>query len=285
MMASNILIICQKLPRWIFVGFFLLFVAGNCRSQVITGIVTGSTGYLNGAFVINNSTKLSASTDLTGEFRINAKKGDTLTVSSLNYIPDTIVINDLKLLLINLKTKGIILNDVFVRSTKLSPLERYRKNQEDYKQIYRLGNMSNIISLNGNSNQAGIGLNIDALYSALSTQGKNARKLQRTLTSDYYDSIVDSRFTTSLVSQVTGYQGKQLDDFIVNNRPSYEFIANASDYDIIQYIKRRINGLVLESDNPVQSKPKSGGFHIKYKPKPQTDDSGTSGAKYIPIHP
>jgi len=284
MIKINIIKFCHKIPKWVFGGFFLLSIASNCHSQIITGIVTGTSGYLNGAFIFNSSTKMSAYTDITGEFRINAKKGDTLTVSSLNYIPDTILI-DKPVLMINLKTTGIILNNVFVRSTRLSPLERYRRNQEDYKQIYRIGNMSNIISLNGNSNHAGIGLNIDALYSALSVQGRNARKLQRTLTSDYYDSVVDSRFTTSLVSQVTGYQGEQLDDFIVNNRPSYEFINNASDYDIIQYIKRRMNGVVLESDTPIQDKPKNGGLHIKYKSKAQTDANGTFGAKYIPIHP
>jgi hypothetical protein len=82
-------------------------------------------------------------------------------------------------------------------------------------------------------------VNVDKVYNALSKEGKEARQLQRNLTNDYKNSIVDKRFNR-LAARITGYKGKQLTDFIADNRPSYEIVIQSSDYDIIRYIKRRL---------------------------------------------
>jgi|GEM_PF-838142 len=243
--------------------FFLTSYSSSAQS--IIGSISGGFMPLNGAIVRNIQAGKIAVSDDKGNFQIKAVKGDTLTISFIGYKTDSLVVNTQTFAAINLQPLTNLLSEVLIRSNKLSPLLQLRKNQEDYKQIYRIGNNRNIFSASGDYRHIGVGLSIDALYSNFSKEGKDARKLQRVFLSNYQDELVDNRFTKSLVSKITGYQGKQLEDFMVNNRPNYDFIESASDYDLIQYIQRRIQGVVLQTDHPSAKKTDDHRFTIKYK--------------------
>ncbi len=129
-----------------------------------------------------------------------------------------------------------MLKEVAVYSTSLSPALTYGAHKKEYKEIYFLGDNSGIFF------QVIIPLvNIDKLNNALGKKGHEARRLERTLTKDYKNSIVDRRFNP-LAAKITGYKGKRLSDFIQDNRPTYEMVINATDYDIVQYIKRKLPG-------------------------------------------
>ncbi|QJD97242.1 hypothetical protein HH214_15880 [Mucilaginibacter robiniae] len=64
--------------------------------------------------------------------------------------------------------------------------------------------------------------------------------MQRRLVNDYRNDVVDSRFTKTLVSRVTGFEGERLSDFIFKYRPAYDFVVKASDYDLMVYIKQKM---------------------------------------------
>jgi hypothetical protein len=132
------------------------------------------------------------------------------------------------------------LQEVVVKDTMSDPLKVYNQNKKDYKDIFWKGDDKHIFSVPlVLGPELGVNLNIDKLYSALSKQGKDARRLQRTLTGDYRNRMVDQRFNKTLVARITGYKGEKLDDFIAKYRPTYAFISKASTYDIIQYIKQK----------------------------------------------
>lgn len=136
-----------------------------------------------------------------------------------------------------------MLKEVVINGTAISPASAYEANKKEYKDIYWKGDKSHMVALGpGISGVAGLGVSvdIDKLYSAGSKQGKDARRLEHRLTKDYKNSIVDKRFNP-LAVRITGYKGKRLSDFIQDNRPSYEMIINASDYDIVQYIKKKLS--------------------------------------------
>jgi len=86
----------------------------------------------------------------------------------------------------------------------------------------------------------GIAVNINKLYSALSKEGKDARRLQRTLTRDYESDEIDRLFSKEMVKNATHLDGKELDNFISEYRPSYNWIKTASDYELILYIKEKL---------------------------------------------
>jgi hypothetical protein len=221
--------------------------------QSTYGTVTRDLKPLNGAMIKNLHSRNIAISGRDGKFVLKLNKGDTLLTIYMGLKTDTLTFNYQSPLLITLKPSSNMLGEVVIRDSRISPLEKFRNAQHEYKQIYRIGDNSNIFSLG-----AGYGIffsiNIDKLYSALSKEGRDARRLQRTLIRDYHSDIVDTRFTESLITKLTGYEGRQLDSFMINNRPSYDFIKNASDYDLIKYIKQKAGETVLPKDTTIITK-------------------------------
>jgi hypothetical protein len=213
----------------------------KAQSQKVSGMVTGNNERLSGAVVKNLTTHDEGNSDDRGMFSIRVSNGDTLLTSSVFYNTDTLVYHQQSYLIIQLKQPIRVLQEVVVKDTLLDPLERYNQNKKDYKDIFWKGDKSHMVTIPlVLGPQMGIAVNIDKLYSALSKQGKDARRLQRTLAQGYRNSVVDQHFNKGLVSRITGYKGKKLDDFIEKYRPSYEFVAKATTYEMIEYTKQKL---------------------------------------------
>jgi hypothetical protein len=220
------------------------------------GIVSSNARPLSGALIKNlNSGRLAVSGP-NGSFLVTLKKGDTVLTSYPKLKTDTLIFKNQILLLVTLKPLPNLLNEVTIKERQVTPLDKLRQNQEDYKKIYRIGDDSHIIYATGGFAFAGIALSIDALYSHFSREGKNARRLQKTLIRDYHDDIIDTRFTKSLVTKLTGYEGQQLDSFMIDNRPTYEFMRNAPEYDVIKYIQARAKIFASQKDSTANTENK-----------------------------
>ncbi|SDT58569.1 hypothetical protein SAMN05216490_4173 [Mucilaginibacter mallensis] len=221
--------------------FCLITQAGlaGAQSPNITGMVTGTNERLSGAIIKDITRHRQIASDPRGMFSIAAQKGDTLVAVMLNYKTDTLVYNQQDYLIIQLKQISKMLKEVVVNDTLSNPLKVYDQNKKEYSDIYWKGDKSKMVSVSVGT-MPGVGLNIDKLYSALSKQGHDARRLQRDFAQDYRTSIVDQRFNKTMVSKVTGYKGQKLDDFIVKYKPSYDYVIKATDYDLVQYIKRKM---------------------------------------------
>lgn len=213
---------------------FLLFSITIAVAQVreITGLVSYHNERQNGVIIKNLSIHVQTLSNDIGEFSIKAKTGDTLITVKADYEKDTLVIADQRYLIINLRKPPLLLKEVVVISTSISPESAYEANKKDYNEIYFLGDKSHIF-LSGSL------VNIDKLNNALGKKGHQARRMQRNLTADYKNSVIDKRFNP-LAARITGYKDKLLSDFILDNRPTYEMAVKATDYDISQYIKRKL---------------------------------------------
>ncbi len=172
-----------------------------------------------------------------GEFKTTVRKGDTLIAALEGYGVDTTSITTQNTIVFYLKRNSILLKEVIVRDSLNSPDKQREVNQKAYQDIYRKGNSSDIFSIGGSNGMAGAGLSIDALYSLLSKEGKNARYLQQIIERDYREEMIDYRFTKKLVRGATGLAGEALEDFMQQYRPSYYFILDATDYSLLKYIK------------------------------------------------
>jgi hypothetical protein len=269
----------------IFISVYLVINADQVIAQDIHGTVTGKGDNLTGAIIRNVRSQAITVSDINGRFLVRALYGDTLLTSFISYKTDTLIFKSQSNLNVILQVISNNLSEVTIFGTKLDPYQKYLKNRQDFKQIYRVGDKSHMFFASGGLGTAGIGLNIDALYSALSKEGRDARHLQNVLISDYHGDLVDSRFTPVLVARVTGYSGHQLEDFIINNKPTYEFIQKATDYDIIQYIQRRAGGITLQSDNPVMSKAEGHSPKIRFKFAKVPAEKRLTTAEFLPIRP
>ena len=150
--------------------------------------------------------------------------GDTVVLKKEVYLPNRTI-----------SDTTFTLKPVTITAERTSPLERYQANKEAYNSIFWKGDKKDMVRVS----PLGIAVNINKLFSALSKEGKDARRLQTLLKNSYEMDEVDAFFNKQLVKDVTGLEGNELDDFMLKYRPDYEWIKSASHYDLILYIKEK----------------------------------------------
>lgn len=173
-----------------------------------------------------------------GEFKTNVREGDVLVAALQGYGVDTVSVRSESTILFYLKRNSIQLQEVVVKDSLGSPEDQLKAKIEEYNSAYSKGAIGNLLAVGGSNGGGGAGLGIDALYSLLSRQGKNARLLQKIIERDYRDAIIEYRFTKTLINRVTGLNGAKLTDFKQQYKPGYYFILEANDYELIEYIKK-----------------------------------------------
>ena len=223
---------------FIIVTFANLIICFNAVGQAntISGLVTADGQRQGGAVIKNISTHAQTMSNDIGEFSIHAKAGDTIITSKPDYINDTLLVTLEPYCIIRIKKSPTMLKEVVINSTSLTPKKTLEENKAAYKEIYRKGDKSNMIVVT----PLGVGVVVDKVWSAVSKEGKDARKMQRRLTTDYRSAIVDKRFTKTLVARATGYKGIRLDDFMVKYRPTFEMVNKWNNYELIEYIKAKL---------------------------------------------
>lgn len=221
--------------------FIILIAAFSVKGQErsIDGVVfdAGSKQRISRVYIYNLRKHKGAYNNIKGEFSATAAMGDTLVAAVEGYRVDTITVRKQPTVIFYLKRTSIQLREVLVTDSVLSLADRLKRTRREYKDVYRKADPQEILPVGGSNGMGGAGLGIDALYSLLSREGKNARYLREILERDYHETMIDYRYTKSLVKSVTGLPDEKLDDFMQQYRPSYYFILEASDYALISFIK------------------------------------------------
>lgn len=168
-----------------------------------------------------------------GEFLTQAKLGDTIFAALQGYLMDTVIFHGQNTIIFQLKSITIRLRSVTVYGKAPTPQEQYSKTLKEYKYALDKGSSKDLLNLG----LGGVGLGIDAIYNLLSKSGKNARHLQAILERDYKESIIDYRFNPAYVKSTLGANDAELKDFMLQYRPTYQFVLTASDYAFVQFLK------------------------------------------------
>jgi hypothetical protein len=168
-----------------------------------------------------------------GEFLTQAKLGDTIFAALQGYLMDTVIFKGQSTIVFQLKSISIRLRPVTVYGKVPTPQEQYSKTLKEYKYALDKGGSKDLLNLGSR----GVGLGIDAIYNLLSRSGKNARHLQAILERDYKESIIDYRFNPDYVKSVLGTNEAELKDFMLQYRPTYQFVLTATDYAFVQFLR------------------------------------------------
>lgn len=211
------------------------------QSQVAQGFVIDkdTKARLAKVYIYNSANDEGIYNNAKGEFTAKAKQGDTLFAALSGYAMDTIIYKGKSAIIFQLKSLTIQLNQVEIFGKTPTPQEQYAKTLKEYK--YALDRGSSKDLLNFGSGGVGVGLSIDAIYNLLSRQGRNARHLQAILEKDYHEAIIDYRYKPEYVRSVLGNPDVDLKDFMLQYRPTYQFILTATDYALVQFIKNSYN--------------------------------------------
>jgi len=188
---------------------------------------------LNRVYIYDTRTHKGIYNNTKGEFTMTARQGNTLIVALQGYGVDTTTVQLQNTIIFFLTPTNILLKQVVITDSIMSPAKRQQAIQQAYSNIYRLGDSKDILSVGS----GGVGLGVDAIYNLLSRQGKNARYLQTIIERDYHDAIIDYRYTNNLVSSITNLNGEKLKDFMLQYRPNYRFVLEANDYSFVTSIR------------------------------------------------
>ena len=184
-------------------------------------------------FIRNLRTNVAIYNNTKGEFSVKAREGDKITALVDGYHPDTVVFRGQSALAFYLQRRAIPLQEIVVTDSAQSARRRYDEILKNFNSLNRLGNNRDILAI-GNG---GAGFSIDALWSAFSREGRNARRLSSIIERDYQNNLIDERFTKNLVKEVTGLKGEDLTVFMIRYRPAFFFVDGASEYDLVSYVK------------------------------------------------
>lgn len=214
---------------------FLFWGNTFAQEKDIEGIVFNKdTQYrLNRVTIKNLTSGITLFNNTKGEFKLKVSRDDKIVASLQGYRPDTIEYQNQSAILFYLQRLAIPLAEVVVKDSLLSAQKKYDEIKKQFNSLNRIGNNRDVTSFSN----GGIGFSIDAIWSAFSKEGKNARRLQEIMERDFRNNLIDQRFSKELIKRVTGLKDDKLSLFMLNYKPSYYFIIGASEYDLVSYIK------------------------------------------------
>lgn len=183
--------------------------------------------------ILNRSTHTGVMGGESGRFTIDARQGDTLEFSMITYETKFIVVPAASMFInVYMTKRNIQLGQVDIRgknykNDSMATRAEYGK----YFGYKKPGAMDVLKTLPTNP--------ITALtYLVPSKTRKRNEHFKEQLVYWEKEKYIDNRYSEELVERMTHLNGAELDTFMNKYRPGYQFMQDASDYDLMLYIKQ-----------------------------------------------
>jgi len=194
-----------------------------------TVLEKGTTIRIALATVTNKRTNESVGTNDMGYFQLVAKTGDTLIFSKTNFIQEKFKVADKKDVIARLTRMNINLDEVTIMATNKKQNLTEAK-LEHRNKTYFYNHKRSIFQY--------LKSPISVIRELLSPERKNARRFNKHYAREFDEMEIDQFFNTALVKGNTTLNGKNLEQFLLNYRPTLEQTSKWNNYDAITYIKR-----------------------------------------------
>ncbi|MRG49117.1 hypothetical protein GFS24_28665 [Chitinophaga sp. SYP-B3965] len=223
---------------------FMIPALQEAAAQVrLTGMVTdGDTRVgLPSVSIWNKRAKIGTVSNETGRYYIEAFPGDTIEFSMLSYVRTYVIATGISASQnIELKRQIFGLQGINVRGRiyKRDSLA-IRDEYEKYFGYKRPGAVDILKTLPSNP--------ITALsYLIPNKARKRKEKFGEQLQYWEEEKHIDYRYNPELVARLTKLESPALDSFMLTHRPSYSFLLNATDYDLMLFIKQSYDRYLRE---------------------------------------
>lgn len=191
------------------------------------------------AVVVQSTRGNGVLTDSLGRYSILVRKTDSIWFSMLGksttkFSVDTIANPDEFNIMIHYKVSDLPEVKVRTKNYKLDSIE----NRKDYAKVFNFRKPG--IKLNENySTGVGVGFDLQEIVNMFRFKyNKSMLKLQARLLQQERDKYIDYRFTKLFVKRLTKLQGAELESFMQQYRPSYEFLLTVNDIELGYFIER-----------------------------------------------
>lgn len=194
---------------------------------------------LAGVTVSNRALGQHNISDLGGNYRIAARPGDTLIITSAGFLNDTLPVSREMLYseyTVYLHEKVVTLPSVKVTETNSYQLDSLQRH-EDY--AWLLDKKHPVKLWNEKRPGDGPGLSFSPI-GYFSKGEVSKRRLKKRLKQEEEDDYIDYRFPRARVSMLTGLRGDSLDMFMLRFRPTYQWCRTANTMDILLYINDKL---------------------------------------------
>lgn len=178
-------------------------------------------------FVNNLTQKAVDHTGQRGDFKVKAEMGDLVVFTCPGYQSDTLIVEDLSAVVVVLKPRLIVLDEVVVKANVSKKKEDIKS---EYAGAYSAASTS-VLSKDG-------GLSLTNLFSKQSQQKRAFRKF---IDVELNEKTIDRRFNRTLVSDLTKIRGQVLEDYMSFFRPTYSEISKMDDAQLRDYIINSYN--------------------------------------------
>ncbi len=127
-------------------------------------------------------------------------------------------------------------------------------NRKEYGKIFDYEGGQYVDNMKSNKRGGlGIGLDMDMFFNAKSN--RRILAFQQRLEQEEQQNYIDHRFTRAVVKRVTGFEPPMLDSFMVQSRPSYDFLKSfENDWEFYKYIldTSKLFAEMWKQDHPIQ---------------------------------
>ncbi len=202
--------------KYIFI-ILIMFTAGLVKAQdVLKGTVSenGSNNRLPDVFVRDNNSKQVGITDNKGYFTIKTGPGHVLIFECPGYVSDTLYVVDMGPKKISLEVATIALREVQI-SGKQVAFDPHK----EYPEVYTKSKVY-----------------VMSPTTWFSKEGKDARRLKHYFQHEAEERRIDEVFTRAYVGSIIPLKNKELEDFMVMYRPTYDFLKSNNAESMAVYI-------------------------------------------------
>lgn len=223
-------------------SLLLLFIAGNIFGQLtVSGTVYDSTRTVPVKNVLVQTTSNHKTiTDSLGQYTIRVMKNDSLDFTFRNKSTPKFAVTDITNLTafdiaIKVRVYGRFRTLKEVTVTSKNYHQDSLDNREDYKEFFNYSKPGFRTSVNSNTGNAG--LDLDGLIDGFRfKRNKDLRYMQQRVIEQEEDDYINYKFNKRLVKRITAIDSADVDRFMKEYRPGFEFVQHSSETDFYQYI-------------------------------------------------
>lgn len=217
--------------------FLILIAAFRSHAQhTLSGKVRGEDSIaITGVSVSNKTSGFLTTSDSSGNYAISGNPGDTIVFRTLGYLQSIYVMVANK----TTHQHTMVRQSIQLQAVRIAG-SNYKRDSANFHQEY--ANSLNFRRPKWYEVYTITAVNINNLHKALSIKSNRKKmKFRKQLINYEHDEFVDYRYSREMVNKLTNLEGDSLSLFMEQYHPTYEFMKDATDYDIYEFIKKSFN--------------------------------------------